>query len=60
VPIKLSDETYWYECARDAFALFRRMTRPEAKRLMLEIAAGYQRVAQLIEERTSRKKSSST
>jgi hypothetical protein len=56
VPSKPPDEKYWLERAGDAYAQADRMTYPEAKRLMLEIAAGYQRLAQLTEERTGRDK----
>jgi hypothetical protein len=60
VPSRPTDETYWLERAREACAQANRMTVPEAKRLMLEIAAGYQRLAQFTEERTGRKKPSSS
>jgi hypothetical protein len=56
VPSKLPDEEYWLKRAREAYAQAGRMTHPEAKRMMLEIAAGYQRLAQSTEERTGRKK----
>jgi len=49
-----SDEKYWLERAREAHAQAERMTAPQARRLMLEIAAGYQRLAQFTEERTGR------
>jgi hypothetical protein len=48
------DEEHWLERAREAYALADRMVHPEAKRLMREIAAGYQRLAQSTEERTGR------
>jgi hypothetical protein len=54
VPSKPPDENFWLERARDAYAQADRMVYPEAKRLMLEIAAGYQRLAQLAEERSGR------
>ena len=50
------DEDYWLERAREAYALAGQMAFPEAKRQMLEIAAGYQRLAQTTEERTGRAK----
>jgi hypothetical protein len=50
------DEEYWLERAREAYAHAGRMTHAEAKRMMLEIAAGYQRLAQSTEERTGRRK----
>ena len=50
------DEEYWLERAREAYAHAGRMVHPEAKQMMLEIAAGYQRLAQSTEERTGRQK----
>jgi len=60
VPSKPLDEKYWLERAREACAQADLMTHPEAKRMMLEIAAGYQRLAQMTEERTGRRKPSSS
>jgi hypothetical protein len=54
VPTNQPDETYWRERAREAVALADRMTHPQAKRIMMEIAAGYQRLGQMTEERTGR------
>jgi hypothetical protein len=56
VPGKPQNDEYWLERAQEAFTQANRMTQPEAKRMMLEIAAGYQRLAQLTEERTGRNK----
>jgi hypothetical protein len=56
VPGKPSNDEFWLERAKDALTQADRMTQPEAKRMMLEIAAGYQRLAQLTEERTGRNK----
>jgi len=56
VPSTPFDEEYWLERAREAYALSDRMVYPEAKRLMREIAASYQRLAQSTEERTGRTK----
>jgi transposase len=53
---KLPDEVYWLERAREAYAQAGRMAYPEARRHLLEIAAGYQRLAQSMEERTRRQK----
>jgi hypothetical protein len=50
------DEEYWLRCARDVLSEAERLVHPEAKRIMLEIAAGYQRLAQSTEERTGRQK----
>jgi hypothetical protein len=56
VPSKPLEEDYWLERAREAYAQSDRMVYPEAKRLMREIAAGYQRLAQSTQERTGRAK----
>jgi len=56
VPSKPIDEEYWLERAREAYAQATDMAYPEAKRLMLEIAATYQRLAQTTQERTGRAK----
>ena len=56
MPSDRTDESYWLERARETLSHAERMMHPEAKRLMLEIAAGYQRLAQLTEERTGRQK----
>jgi len=56
VPSEPLDEEYWLDRAREAYALSDRMVYPEAKRLMREIAASYQRLAQSTEERTGRTK----
>jgi hypothetical protein len=60
VPVKPQNYEDWLDHAKEALAQADRMTQPEAKRMMLEIAAGYQRLAQLTEERTGRKKSGSS
>jgi CHASE3 domain sensor protein len=54
VPFKPLDERYWLERASEAYALAERMAHPQARRVMLEIAAGYQRLAQQTEERSAR------
>jgi len=56
VPGKSLDEEYWLERAREAYAQAGLLTYPEAKRIMLEIAAGYQRLAHSTQERTGRTK----
>jgi hypothetical protein len=56
VPGKPLDEEYWLERARDAYAQAEQLAYPEAKRIMLEIAAGYQRLAHSTQERTGRAK----
>ena len=60
MPSKSHDEQYWLERAEEAYTQARRLTHSEAKRVMLEIAAGYQRLAQLTEERTGRQKQRSS
>jgi len=60
VTLKQSDAEYWLKRAREAYGQAERLVVPEAKRLMLEIAASYQRLAQLTEERTGRKKPGSS
>jgi hypothetical protein len=59
VASKLHDGNYWLERAKEAYAQAEGLKHAEAKRLMREIAAGYQRLAQLTEERTGRHKVSS-
>ena len=56
VPSKPIDAEIWLERAREAYALSDQMAYPEAKRLMREIAASYQRLAQTTQERTGRAK----
>jgi len=48
------DAAYWFERAREAQAAAEQLTTPEARRILLEVAAGYQRMAQFTEERTGR------
>jgi len=59
VPSKPLDEEYWLVRAREAYAQAEQLTYPDAKRIMLEIAAGYQRLAHSTQERTGRQKPSS-
>jgi hypothetical protein len=54
------DERDWLERAREARLQADQLTTPDAKRIMLEIAASYQRLAQYAEERTGRRKVSSS
>jgi hypothetical protein len=56
VPSEPIDAEYWLERAREAYALSDQMAYSEAKRLMREIAASYQRLAQTTHERTGRAK----
>ena len=53
MPSKPHDEQYWLERAREARLQADQLTTPHAQRIMLEIAAGYQRLAQYAEERTA-------
>jgi len=46
MPSEPFDEEFFLERAREAYAQSDRMVHPEASRLMREIAAGYQRLAQ--------------
>jgi hypothetical protein len=59
MPSKPHDEQYWLERAKEARLQADQLTTPHARRIMLEIAAGYQRLAQSAEERTGRRKVSS-
>jgi hypothetical protein len=54
------DEHYWLKRAREAQLQADQLTTPGAKRVMQEIAAGYQRLAQSAEERTGRRKVSAS
>jgi hypothetical protein len=56
MPSEPHDEHYWLERAKEARLRADRMITPDAKRVMLEIAAGYQRLAQYADERTGRLK----
>jgi hypothetical protein len=47
---------YWLDRAEEAHLQAEEMTHPPAKREMLQIAAGYRRLANHAEERTARKK----
>jgi hypothetical protein len=46
MPSKPLDEEFFLERAREAYAQSERMVHPEARRLMREVAMGYQRLAQ--------------
>ena len=50
---KHPDEHYWLERAKEVRLQADRLNTPNAKRVMLEIAAVYQRLAQYAEERTA-------
>ena len=52
----VADAQYWQDRAEEARLQADEMTHPPAKREMLMISAGYQRLAQHAEERTARKK----
>ena len=51
---KIFDAQHWLDCAEEARLQAEEMTHPPAKREMLMIAAGYQRLGQHAEERTAR------
>ena len=59
MPSQPPDERELLERARDARLQAEQLTTPDAKRIMLEIAASYQRLAQYTVERTGRRKVSS-
>ena len=46
MPSKPHDEQYWLARAKEARLQADQLTTPHARRIMLEIAAGYQRLAQ--------------
>jgi hypothetical protein len=50
------NEAYWLECAKEAREQADKLIHPEARRVMMEIAAGYQRLAHYTEERTAGRK----
>ncbi len=56
MPSKPPDERDWLERAREARLQADQLTTLDSKRIMLEIAAGYQRLVQFTEERTGRRK----
>jgi hypothetical protein len=58
VASEIRDARYWLDRAEEARIQAEHMVNPEAKRQMLAIAAGYQRMAQYAEERTSGKRPS--
>ena len=47
------DPNYWLERAKYARSAAESMTDPELKRMMLEVVAGYERLAKRAEERKS-------
>lgn len=49
----ISNQDYWHERAKEAREQADTLTHPEARRVMMEIAAGCQRMAQYTEERTA-------
>ena len=57
VPSKAHDVGYLLDRAEEARLQAEEMTNPFAKHEMLQIAAGYRRLARHAEERTARKKS---
>ena len=52
---KTHDVRYWLARAEDARRQAEEMTHPPAKREMLQVAAGYQRLAKHAEDRTAGK-----
>jgi hypothetical protein len=51
----MHDVRYWLARAEDARRQAQEMTHPPAKREMLQVAAGYHRLAKRAEERTTGK-----
>jgi hypothetical protein len=51
----MNDAKHWRERAEEARVHAEAMTDPEAKRTMLGIAAEYERLAELAEERTEKR-----
>jgi len=56
LPSKASDAQYWLDRAEEARLQAEDMTHPPAKREMLQVAAGYGRLAQYAQERTAGRK----
>ena len=50
------NEAYWLKRAKEAREQADNLSHAEARRVMMEIAAGYQRLAQYSEERTAGRK----
>jgi len=46
-----NDPKHWRERAEEALVRAEQLSDPEAQRMMLEVAAGYERLAQKAEER---------
>jgi hypothetical protein len=57
MPSDIDDEERWRTLAREARALADEMTDPEARQLMLQVAAGYELLAQHARAREDRKDS---
>lgn len=56
MPQRLEDAAYWRELANEARAAAGRLRSADAKRAMLEIARGYDAMAERAEERAEREK----
>ena len=54
MPPRIRDDQYWLDKAEEARMQAEYMVDPDAKRQILEIAAGYQRLARYAQERASR------
>jgi hypothetical protein len=55
-PPRISDPQHWLERATKARGAAEAMTDPVLKRMMLEVAAGYERLAKRAEERSPKLK----
>jgi hypothetical protein len=56
VPSKPHDAKYWLDRAEEAAIQAEHMVDPNARRQMLEIAAGYRRLAKYADQRTGGRK----
>jgi hypothetical protein len=54
MPSLLNNVRHWLDRAEEARAVAGQMNDPEAKRVMLGIAAGYERMAKIAEERLAK------
>ena len=53
-PSRISDPRHWLDRAKKARDAAEAMTDPEFKRMMIEVAVGYERLAKRAEERISK------
>jgi hypothetical protein len=60
MPSLLNNVRHWLERAEEARAVAGQINDPEAKQVMLDIAASYERMAKLAEERNTKLRTSTT